>query len=432
MPTILRVATLILAVTSALAQQQISPVDSSSPATMPASTSRSSQAISRARQMIATNPGDAGAYAALGTALCHQAEETSNAALYVDADRSLDKALQISPDNFEAKKAQVCIELGRHEFARAREQAMILNKRIPDDIMVYGLLVDANSALGNYADAEDAAQWMLKLRPGNTPALLHAADLREVFGQQDGALQLLRVILDASSPGDVSGRTAVLTQMARVELEIGDLSSTQAMGEAALSLQPDDSRALFVMAKLRLLQGRPAEAVELIRRSYKSVPQTQTLYALGDALEKAGLQNEAKKAFAEFEQEAVAESSHAYNANRDLIFYYADNANNPAKSLTIAELEIAQRHDVYTLDAYAWALSKNGRYADAKKQMDTALRIGIREATVFYHAGEIELGLGNTSEARRLFNAAVELKSIRSHDANIALASLQPELKPAK
>jgi tetratricopeptide (TPR) repeat protein len=156
--------------------------------------------------MVSKDPKDASAYTALGFALCRRGQEASDATFYSEADEALNTALQISPDNFEARKAQVCVELGRHEFARAREQAMILNKRIPDDVMVYGLPVDANAALGNYPDAENAAQWMLNLRPGNTPAFLHAADLREIFGEQQGAIQLLRIVLNATASTDVDGR----------------------------------------------------------------------------------------------------------------------------------------------------------------------------------------------------------------------------------
>src|ERR1700678_3102161 len=200
---------LTLVATSVLAQQGPSTggqTEGITGVTTPLVVSPSLQAVAKAREMIASNPQDAGTYAALGASLCRQAEETQNTALYTDADEALNKALTFSANNFEAKKAEVCVSLGRHEFARAREQAMILNKRIPDEIMVYGLLVDANEALGNYPEAEDAAQWMLRLRPGNMPAFLHAADLREVFGEQQGALQLLQLVLDASSPTDISGR----------------------------------------------------------------------------------------------------------------------------------------------------------------------------------------------------------------------------------
>jgi tetratricopeptide (TPR) repeat protein len=385
------------------------------------------RAVSSAREMVTKNPTDASSYIALGFALCHLGQETSDVSIYSEADEALGRALQVSPDNFEARKAQVCVLLGRHEFARARELAVVLNKRIPDDVMVYGLLVDANAALGNYSEAENAAQWMLNLRPGNTPAFLHAADLREVFGEQEGAIQLLKIVLDATPATDMDARVHVLTRMAHVSLETGNLASAESISERALSLQPEDPRALLVLAEVRRLQGKPSDSVQLLRQSYKSLPQTKTLYALAEAMEAAAMKNEAKSTFAEFERQATSESSNADNANRELILYYADHANNSSKALQIGEQEVSRRHDVYTLDAYAWALCKNGRYVEGKKQMDLLLKVGVHEAAIFYHAGEIELRLGNNTQAEHYFREAAELKSTGSQLARTALASLQSQ-----
>lgn len=58
---------------------------------------------------------------------------------------------------------------GRHQFPAAIEAAKILNKKVPDDILVYGFRTDATAELGDYDAAENAAQWMLKLRPGTLP-----------------------------------------------------------------------------------------------------------------------------------------------------------------------------------------------------------------------------------------------------------------------
>lgn len=385
------------------------------------------RAVSSAREMVTKNPTDASSYIALGFALCHLGQETSDVSLYSAADEALRTALQISPDNFEARKAQVCVLLGRHEFARARELAMVLNKRIPDDVMVYGLLVDANAALGNYPEAENAAQWMLNLRPGNTPAFLHAADLREVFGEPEGAIQLLKIVLDATPATDVDARVHVLTRIAHVSLEMGNLTSAESISEQALSLRPQDPRARLVLAEVRRLQGKPSDSVQLLHQSYKAFPQATTLYSLAEAMEAAAMQDEAKSTFAEFERQATSESSTPDNANRDLILYYADHANNFSKALQIGELEAARRRDVHTLDAYAWALYKNGRYVGAKEQMDLLLKVGVHEAVIFYHAGEIELRLGNNTQAEHYFREAAELNSTGSQQARVALANVQSQ-----
>jgi hypothetical protein len=64
--------------------------------------------------------------------------------------------------------------------------------------MIYGFLTDANVELGNYKEAEEAAQRMLDLRPGNLPGVTRAAYLRELFGDVDGALELMNMALQST------------------------------------------------------------------------------------------------------------------------------------------------------------------------------------------------------------------------------------------
>ena len=60
------------------------------------------------------------------------------------------ETLELDARDFEALKARAWVLLGQHRFAEARELAEVLNKRVPDDVMVYGLLTDANVELGDY------------------------------------------------------------------------------------------------------------------------------------------------------------------------------------------------------------------------------------------------------------------------------------------
>ena len=85
----------------------------------------------------------------------------------------------------------------------------------------------------------------------------------------------------------------------------------------------------------------------------------------------------------------IAESVRKDNSSRELIFYYADHANEPTKALEVAKQEFAWRHDVYTLDAYAWALHKNGEDAEARKEIDQALAVGTKDPKILSHATEI-------------------------------------------
>jgi tetratricopeptide (TPR) repeat protein len=175
---------------------------------------------------------------------------------------------------------------------------------------------------------------------------------------------------------------------------------------------------------VRTSQKRYDEAVNLLEQRYKAAAHAENLYDLAEALELAGRTGEAQKAFAEFESKSLAESVRADNSNRELILYYADHSHQPAKALDIAQQEYARRHDVYTLDAYAWALHVNGDDAEARKQIETALAVGIRDAKIFRHAGEVALKLGDKATAERYLQESALLNAPGSEQARALLAAL--------
>ena len=145
---------------------------------------------------------------------------------------------------------------------------------------------------------------------------------------------------------------------------------------------------------------------------------------MAEALHLAKREPEAKQAFAEFEKKSLLESIRKDNSSRELIFYYADYAQQPGKALEIAKQEYAWRHDVYTLDAYAWALHVNGNDNEARNQINTALAVGIRDAKIFDHAGEIALRLGDQAAAERYLQMSASLHAAGSEQANLLLARI--------
>lgn len=367
----------------------------------PKSPSPAERSIAQATRLIEKNSKNFEAYNALALALSRRARETSDVNYYTQAEGALRQSFAISPDNLDGARIHVWLLLGKHEFAAALEEARRLNKRMPDDVMTYGFLTDANVELGNYKDAETAAQMMLDLRPGNLPALTRAAYLRELFGDVDGSLELMNMALQSTAPSEVEDAAWILTQMAHLELSVGKTADAEQYLQRAVTLFPGYHYALGNLAKVRIQQQRYDEAVKLLQERYQAAPHAENLFDLAEALHFAGRSEDSRKAFAEFEQKSLLETNCGDNSNRELIFYYADYAHRPARSLDIAEREFARRHDVYTLDAYAWALHVNGRDQEARKRIDEALAVGIREARVLRHASEIALATGDRVAAEK-------------------------------
>jgi hypothetical protein len=183
--------------------------------------------------------------------------------------------------------------------------------------------------------------------------------------------------------------------MAHLHIISGKTDEAEKLLQQALVLFPGYHYALGNLAKVRIQQKRYGQAVDLLQQRYKAAPHAENLYDLAEALEWAGRPDAAAKAFAEFETKSLLESVQADNSNRELIFYYADHAHQPAKALNVARQEYARRHDVYTLDACAWSLHLNGQDAEAHRQIEAALAVGVRDARMLRHAGEIAVKLGD-------------------------------------
>ncbi len=382
------------------------------------------RSMAQAKKSIEKNPNDFEAYNSLALAFSRRARETSNVVFYTQGEEALQKSFAISPDNFDGQRIRVWLLLGKHEFAAALEAAKELSRKLPDDVMLYGFLTDANVELGNYKEAETAAQWMLDLKPGNMPGLTRGAYLRELFGDIDGSLDLMNMAYQSTPPSEVEDAAWIVTQMAHLDLSVGKIDEAEKLSQQALALFPGYHYALGNLAKVRIQQKRHDEAAELLKQRYQVAPHAENLFDLARALQWAGHKEQTQQAFAEFEQKSLLETNRADNSNHELIFYYADYANQPAKALEVAQREYARRHDVFTMDCYAWALHLNNRNQEALNQITAALAVGIRDAQLFRHAGEIALAAGDQASAERYLRQSAELNTSGSEEARIALARL--------
>src|SRR5208283_1052186 len=157
---------------------------------------------------------------------------------------------------------------------------------------------------------------------GNLPALTRAAHLRELFGDTEGAYELMDLAYQSASPTESLERASILTQMGHLRFTSGSTDAAEKLFQQALTSFPGYPTALGNLAEVRIAQKRYAEAVVLLQQRYQDVPNAGNLYELADALRLAGREGEARNAFTEFETKSLAESSKRKNSNRELVFYY--------------------------------------------------------------------------------------------------------------
>ncbi|HBY63700.1 MAG TPA: hypothetical protein DEH78_28075 [Solibacterales bacterium] len=335
--------------------------------------------IESLKKMIDAQPGAWTVYNDLAMAYARRARETADPVWYARAEEAIAQSLKLKPENTEAEKARVWVLLGKHEFAAAREAAQVLNKRIPDDVLVYGFLADANVELGNYKDAEHAAQWMLDLRPGSVAALTRGAYLRELFGDTEGAIDLMKEAFLSTPRNEAEERAWLLTQLSHLSLLARRPADAAKLAHEALAAFPGYHYALAALAAVQEVQGNHKDAARLLQQRFDAAPHPENLHSLAEALAKAGEEQKAQDAYERFEKLALAESGNVDNANRELIAYYSGVGGKPEEALRLAKTELSRRRDVFTRAAYAQALAANGRSAEALLELEEALSIGTKD-----------------------------------------------------
>jgi tetratricopeptide (TPR) repeat protein len=291
-------------------------------------------------------------------ALARKARDTADGRYYTQAEERVAPLLREDADHFEALKVRTWVLLGQHRFREALELARKLNRRTPDDLQVYGFIADACMELGLYKEAEQAAQWMLDLRPGNVPGLTRGAYLREIFGDLDGALDFMRQAYTRTRPEETGDRAWILTHIGHLLVEKREYAGAEKVLNEALRLYPNYHYALASLAKIRTGQGDHASAAALYRKRYEVAPHPENLFDVGVALSAAGELDASRRAFADFEKAARAEMDGPDNANRELALYYADYTRNFSEALRIMKREAAVRKDVHTMKVYEHVLSR--------------------------------------------------------------------------
>ena len=388
------------------------------------------QRIAAAQLQIDRDPSKSQAYNELAIAFLRRARETADPEFLKDADAALTQGLKLDPDDFQLQKTQVALMLSRHEFAQARERALALNHHTPDDVMTYGYIAEADIALGNYAEAETNAQWMMNMRPNNSPALLVGAQLRTLYGDARGAIDFLNRAYSQTSPAEVGDLAWIANQIASIQIEWGQTDAAEQTLAGAEELFPCFPNTIENLARVRIAQNRAGDAVQLLKQAASIDHDPHVLYSLARALEAAGEETEARSTYADFKQLASAPGTATDQSRLDLILMDAESLGTAPIALQLAQEQIRARQDVGTLDAYAWALYANAKFQEADSSVQKAIAIGIQSAQIFDHAGHIAQKLNRSADAANYFKLSVKSNPTSEFAAD-ALESLTPEAAAA-
>ena len=351
-----------------------------------------SRRIVELRALVAARPEDAGAAVMLADALVRQTRITGNSGLTIEAEAALRRTLTDDPANYDANRTLGSLLLSQHRFREAIAIGEKNRDARPYDPLNYGVIGDGHLELGDYDQAFDAFDKMMSLRP-SAASYARVAYARELQGNLSGAIESMRLAADATPPDDPEALAWHHAQVGDLYLRQGKLHEAAAEYIAASQAFPGHPFAMLGYARLLAARGEPGSALALLQELAKTSPTPDLAARTGDLLAQLGRREEAER------QYALAESGWRVDAPepKNLARFLADHDRKIPEAVAIAEQAAAERHDIFTADALAWAYFKAGRVSDAREAIARALRTGSKDAEIRAHAKAIEAAAGQAA-----------------------------------
>ncbi|HEX8719910.1 MAG TPA: tetratricopeptide repeat protein [Pyrinomonadaceae bacterium] len=202
-----------------------------------------------------------------------------------------------------------------------------------------------------------------------------------------------------------------------LELQLGELDVSRGRFEEARTHYERAGRAYsgYWMveehaAELLGALGRVEEAAALYEKVLSRLPRPEFMQALGELYEFAGRPAEAEpwfeRALGEYLDSARRGGVHYYHHLAD---FYSDVREDGAEAVRWARRDLELRENFSTQAALAWALYRDGQFAEARGMMKRSLASGAREARLFAKAAAVYGAAGEAAEAEKYSRMAAEI-----------------------
>ena len=359
------------------------------------------------------NPDDLRSKNALGLAYIQESRISGNHSYYdAAAIRLFNDVLQKQPENFEALIGKSTVLLSQHHFIEAIPIAKKAQQVSQQNSAAYGVLTDAYAETGEYESAIEMADMMTSMRP-DIRSYSRISYMREITGNYEGAIEAMKMAIAAGQPG------LEQTEWCRVQLgqlyeNTGDLLHAKLCYDQSVYHRPSYAWAYAGQARIEKAQGNYKAAIDLIQHALAILPdpsfelELAELYRIVNRQEEAAIMaRNAVEHLGGLKNEEAGQN-HGHYADRELAYAY----------LACYDYQNAYKHalieynrrpkNIEVNQCLGWVLYKLGKFLQAGKYMDVALRTNSKNPVLLFEAGMIKSAAGQKEEGRRLMAEALE------------------------
>ncbi len=350
---------------------------------------KTKEKVAELNQKIATDNNDVKSRLQLAVIYISEARITGEHPYYYPAIlKILDGVLSLDAKNFEALVYKASVKMSQHQFAEAKQVAEKARTINPDNAYVYGVLVDANVELGNYEEAVQLSDKMQALKP-SLESYSRASYLREIYGDYPGAIEAMKMAVQAGIPGSEPWCWSKKT-LGHLYEKTANWNEAGRQYEDILITRPSYAFALEGMARVEKMRKNYSRAIELLEQAASIMPEFSFTEEMAAVYE---LQGDKKKAAAAYSKtlgmlEEDQRSGHS-TALEMCRIYTKTGQFGLAVEEAMKEYK-ARPLNIDVNQALAWALYQKNEREKALIYINTALRTGSKDPELLERAGLIK------------------------------------------
>lgn len=361
---------------------------------------------------LEVNPNDIKSLLALTAQYIQEGRTTGNFDYYNEAAfKCINKILDKDQDNFEVLTFKATILLSQHRFSEGLAIATKAQHLYPHNAYVYGLLVDGYVETGKYNQAIEAADKMVSIRPDNR-SYSRIAYLREIHGDIPGAIEAMKMAVDAGAPGDEN------TEWCRVQLgklfeKVGNINEAKMQYTIATDNRNNYPYAIAGLARISTVEKDYNNALDLYLRADSIIPDHTFKEGIAEIYKLQGKNDKANRIAEEIlnymkKFSSANKNSVGQNEDHEMAHAYMG-VSDYDKALHYGLLEYDRRPDnIEVNETVAIVYYGKGEYAEALPYIETALKTNCKNPELLCQAGLIYAKTGNKEKARTLLNEALK------------------------
>lgn len=315
--------------------------------------------------------------------------------------------------------------LSQHRFAEALAETRRALALDSTNATANAIAFDALMEVGDFAGAERVLR---RQDPGRFGTATREAKWQEALGNFVRADQEMERACAGALRGGVDAATIAwcYTERAMLATHLGQDAEAGRDLTLALEAFPGYRGALDALAWRAYRAGDLASARALYEQALANGAGPDLHVRLARLAELSGDTAAARAHVATFERVATAPGMEALYG-RHLAVHLADTPGRTAGAVRLARIELARRASPESWGVLAWALYRNGDVRAAVGAARRSVAWGSPEATRLYHAGAIEIAVGERKRGEgllvRALTRAYELDPADEADARRRLPS---------